>query len=181
MKFEPQSDNGKDISYSSVRPKGSGRNTICFGKSHDLILLCKRRKRSFVTNWIFFICFQSQRFPASLFRVQHAIEVCLHKRYAKELVVALELSDNHGLLADACSWTEKNQDDIQVDFLCVAGLWLIAFRVSVAMLNYFSGEYPSSRICWLGPQKRKEAESEIIPGEAVTPRYREIGWKAEEK
>ena len=43
------------------------------------------------------------------------MEITLNKRRAKELVVALELSENQNLLSEVFAWTEKNSQETQVN------------------------------------------------------------------
>ena len=47
-------------------------------------------------------------------RVQHAMEISLSKRCLKELVVAVEWSENDSLLTEILKWAETNQKEITV-------------------------------------------------------------------
>ena len=60
---------------------------------------------------VYYICWRSE----ALLRVQHVMDISLSKRWVKELVVALELSDEI-FLAEALKWAEKCSKDKAVPF-----------------------------------------------------------------
>ena len=100
-----------DEYYSSVRAKGSGQVTSLFGtQAKSLLTLHWASIRGIGSLLgILSIFSQSLKFQSTLLRVQHAMEVSLNKRCAKELVVALEISRNQRLLMEILSWTQKIQ------------------------------------------------------------------------
>ena len=80
---------------------------------------------------------QSQRFPSTLLRAQHAIEVSLKKSCTKELVVALERGGNPSLLTQMLSWSEKNSNEIVNIFFCYYFLTQCSFDLERPIHGHF--------------------------------------------
>lgn len=106
MEFQPPSENGKHLTAVLEN---------WLKKSPEWAV--DKLKRMFIANSLKVKnedAFVGALYGQILLRVQHAIEMSLNERCGKELVAALELSENQNFVIQVLSWTEKCTKEFQV-------------------------------------------------------------------